>query len=161
VHEAFQKVGEPTEAAMKVACEKIGTEDMAFNKTIPYVTKAEIAVMTSTEKVVRASQVDDRISSLYTRLATLEFNRDRKSMAVIVERKGNSGYFTRKASEARKILYVKGAPEDILERCTFVRTNSAYDKPTSMTAALKEVIMQKVSLWGEGESLRVLALATG
>ncbi|KAI8904844.1 hypothetical protein EDD86DRAFT_194497 [Gorgonomyces haynaldii] len=159
-HDQFIKAGEPTEAALKCVVEKLGTDDQAFNATIPFLTEQELDQMDKKTKLWRQGQVDDKIASQYNRITTLEFSRDRKSMSVLVERKGSSAYFTRRTADGKRLLYVKGAPEEILERCTFVRTNANYDKPTPMTPAIKELILSRVAQWGEQESLRVLGLAT-
>lgn len=68
----YGKVGESTEAALKVLVEKIGRSK----------------------------------STTYRRIATLEFDRDRKSMSVVVEEVKSGKFF----------LFVKGAPESILAR---------------------------------------------
>ena len=160
-HDAFQKIGEPTEAALKCVIEKLGTDDVNFNATIPVLADLNaVNALTKGEKAERASKVDDKINLQYSKLNTLEFSRDRKSMSVLVERKGASGYFTRRAVDGKRLLYVKGAPENVLERCTFIRTSSSYDKPTPMTPAIRDLILSRVTQWGESESLRVLALAT-
>ena len=79
----YGKVGESTEAALKVLVEKIG------------------------------EPVDEK----FERIATLEFDRDRKSMSVIVKEKKSGKLF----------LFVKGAPETILMRSKEVDI-SYYDK---------------------------------
>ncbi|CAM9930481.1 unnamed protein product, partial [Phaeothamnion confervicola] len=60
----FGRVGEPTEAALCVLCEKLG---------VPGRDK-------SAEPAVAASECADHWAAQYKRLATLEFNRDRQSM---------------------------------------------------------------------------------
>lgn len=156
----FQKVGEPTEAAMKTLVEKMGSDDATFNSSIPYLTEESLAALSPADKLRRASQVEQKILEQYTVGQTLEFSRDRKSMSVIVERKVTTGYFTRRSPELKRILYVKGAPETVLDRCTHIRTSSSYDKPVALTPEIRESILAKVTLWGEADSLRVLALAT-
>jgi Ca2+ transporting ATPase len=130
---------------------------------VPYLPDDSLlSQLTVKEKVQLASKVDDEITSRFNRITTLEFTRDRKSMSVLVEKvnqTSSSGYFTR-GSEKNKLLYVKGAPEEILARCAFARTSSAFDKPTAMTAVLRQDILDRAEQWGESQSLRVLALAT-
>ncbi len=55
-------------------------------------------------------------------------------------------------------MFVKGAPEGVLDRCTFVRVGS---KKVPMTPQLKAEIVKHVSNYGTGrDTLRCLALAT-
>ncbi len=93
--------------------------------------------------------MNEFIESKFKKLATLEFNRDRKSMSVLVENKEKpatggllSGVLTRsQAASDKKCLFVKGAPEQVIERCSFVR----IDKETvPMTPKLKDAILRKV-----------------
>ncbi|KAH6583557.1 hypothetical protein BASA61_007943 [Batrachochytrium salamandrivorans] len=149
--DTFQKIGEPTEAALKTLVEKMGTDDLAFNKKLPVIPdSAALAALDSKEKMWRVSQVDERIESQYHRISTMEFSRDRKSMSVLADC-GPTG---------KRVHYVKGAPEQILERCNFVRLGASPHTATPMTPQLRSQILQTVSDWAESESLRVLAFAT-
>ena len=61
----------------------------------------------------------------YEKLATLEFDRDRKSMSVIASTgaPADSGVRTRRsAAQPSNLLLVKGAAECVLDRCTEVRS---------------------------------------
>nr|KAJ3417540.1 hypothetical protein HK105_000982 [Polyrhizophydium stewartii] len=162
--DAFQKIGEPTEAALKTLIEKLGTDDTAFNAQIPPIPDSTaLAALSKKEKLWRVSQVDEKIEAQYTRINTLEFSRDRKSMSVLVDRvAAAAGSRTARSGSvsAKRLLFVKGAPEQVLERCTSVRLGGSYDKPTPMTPALRAAILQKVASWAESQALRVLALAT-
>ena len=91
---AYTRVGEPTEAALKVLVEKIGLP----NTPQP------------TTPAQSASYYGDMRSSEWSKLATLEFSRKRKSMSVLC-----------KANNGRNSLFVKGAPESVLSRCTSLR----------------------------------------
>jgi magnesium-transporting ATPase (P-type) len=62
-------------------------------------------------------------------------------------------------SNGTRTLYVKGAPEQILDRCTTVRLSKS-SAPVPLTRQLKDKILAKVSEWAEKEALRVLAFAT-
>ncbi|KAI8617049.1 hypothetical protein BC830DRAFT_1062813, partial [Chytriomyces sp. MP71] len=156
--DAFVKLGEPTEAALKSLVEKFPTDDAAFNKSLhPIPDAAALAKLTPSAKRERAGQVDTHIESRYKRLATLEFSRDRKSMSVLVQRGPNAPTFSLTRSAAT--LYVKGAPEAVLERCTSVRV-PGQSAATPLTSAGRAAILAKVAQWGERESLRVLAFAT-
>jgi len=88
----YTRVGEPTEAALKVLFEKIGVPDAP-----PPATASDAAAHYG---AMRAAE--------WEKLATLEFARSRKSMSVLVRSKGSG----------RNALHVKGAPELLLPRCT-------------------------------------------
>ena len=92
---AYTRVGEPTEAALKVLVEKIGNPDA------PPPTSAEQA----------AAYYCGLRGAEWTKLATLEFSRVRKSMSVLCRGVGTG----------RNALFVKGAPESVLPRCTSLR----------------------------------------
>merc|ERR550532_2107613 len=83
---------------------------------------------------------------------TLEFSRDRKSM---------SSYCTPK--KPTRIgngpkMFVKGAPEGVLDRCTYIRVGS---EKMPMTEKLRAKIMERAIEYGTGrDTLRCLALAT-
>ncbi|KAJ3235411.1 hypothetical protein HDU81_000552 [Chytriomyces hyalinus] len=153
--DSFAKMGEPTEAALKSLIEKFPTANAALNKTIPSIPD-QIALnkLTAAEKAQRAGLIDRHIESKYKRLATLEFSRDRKSMSVLVERTATAPSFG--SSNSSRTLFVKGAPEQVLERCTQVRVGA---KAVPLTPASRAAILAKVATWGEQESLRVLAFA--
>lgn len=92
---------------------------------------------------------------------TLEFSRDRKSMSVYLQAKPA---FTSKipttagSGETGPRMFVKGAPEGVLDRCAFVRVGS---KKVPMTPMLKAEIVKNVAAYGTGrDTLRCLALAT-
>ena len=59
-------------------------------------------------------------------------------------------------AEKERKLMVKGAPEQVIERCTFFRQG---DKAVAMTAAVRKALLDKVANWGGEEALRVLAFA--
>ncbi|XP_051113207.1 calcium-transporting ATPase 1, endoplasmic reticulum-type-like [Andrographis paniculata] len=88
--------GMPTEAALKVLVEKMGLPD-DINPTSG----------SGFDGVLRCSYAWSQIEK---RIATLEFDRDRKSMGVIVNSRNN-----------KKSLLVKGAVETLLERSSFVQ----------------------------------------
>ncbi|KAI8589143.1 hypothetical protein BDZ88DRAFT_507394 [Geranomyces variabilis] len=163
----YQKIGEPTEAALRTLVEKMGTDDVSFNQQIPLISSTQaLAALSPREKRARVSQACDHFEQKFKRVATLEFSRDRKSMSVLVERTdggsgfGASGRVTRQktaSSAGGRSLLVKGAPEQILERCSTVRVDG---ESVRLTPKIREEILEKVAVWGEDESLRVLAFAT-
>lgn len=108
-------------------------------------------------------------------LMTLEFSRDRKSMSVLVER-GNGNNpdpasspekrTSRRAaaasnpSESSRAMFVKGAPEAVLERCSYIRDPSQPGKVSPLTPLLRSRISSKLLEWADADALRVLAFAT-
>ncbi|XP_007016574.2 PREDICTED: calcium-transporting ATPase 4, endoplasmic reticulum-type [Theobroma cacao] len=86
--------GIPTEAALKVLVEKMGFPE-------------EYGPSSGHGDPQRCCQL---WSTMEQRIATLEFDRDRKSMGVIVN-----------SSSGRKSLLVKGAVENLLERSSFIQ----------------------------------------
>ncbi|KAG0003015.1 hypothetical protein BGZ79_001865 [Entomortierella chlamydospora] len=145
-NDTYTNVGEPTEAALKVLVEKMGTDDVNVNSTL---------------KSLPAQKRVDACNQYYAervkKLATLDFSRDRKSMSVLVSRSSSERRSTRSAATSASLL-VKGAPESILERCTQVRL-SAGGEVVPLTAAIRATIMEKVLDYGEGQALRCLGLA--
>ncbi|OMO67622.1 Cation-transporting P-type ATPase [Corchorus capsularis] len=86
--------GLPTEAALKVLVEKMGLPEGHGSSS-------------GHGDPQRCSQLWNKMEQ---RIATLEFDRDRKSMGVIVN-----------SSSGRKSLLVKGAVENLLERSSFIQ----------------------------------------
>ena len=83
---------------------------------------------------------------------TLEFSRDRKSMSTYCTPKKPS-----RIGSGPK-MFVKGAPEGVLDRCTHYRIGG--DKQ-AMTAAIRQKIIDQAVSYGTGrDTLRCLALAT-
>lgn len=93
--------------------------------------------------VDRASAVCKNYEANIPRLLTFEFSRDRKMMSVLVDRSGTYN------------LFVKGAPESVLERCTSVLVNG---QTIPLSSAIRESILQQTAEYGKG-GLRTLALA--
>ena len=130
----YSNVGEPTEGALRVLVEKIGTPEPTVNQAA-----RELPVH---ERLQNASKYFEEKNSL---LATYEFSRDRKSMSVLVE------------SATQKRLLVKGAPESVLERCTHALLGF-NGKRVPLSEKLSELISQEVVEYGN-RGLRVIALA--
>ncbi|KAL5117176.1 hypothetical protein ACEQ8H_004864 [Pleosporales sp. CAS-2024a] len=131
----YNLVGEPTEGALRVLVEKVGTPDAKFN--------ASRANASPEERLDFATKYYKKQLS---RLATYEFSRDRKSMSVLVQ-DGNT-----------QRLLVKGAPESVLARCTNVIVGSNGNK-VPMNKNLASLINKEVVEYGN-RGLRVIALAT-
>ncbi|XP_038669546.1 sarcoplasmic/endoplasmic reticulum calcium ATPase 2 isoform X2 [Scyliorhinus canicula] len=132
----YEKVGEATETALTCLVEKMNV----FNTDLNGVTKVE-----------RATYCNNTIKQLMKKEVTLEFSRDRKSMSVYCST-------IKPTIGSGNKMFVKGAPEGIIERCNFVRYGSSK---VSLTPRLKERIMTVIKEWGTGrDTLRCLALAT-
>lgn len=125
----FIRVGEPTEAALKVVGEKLG-----FPNRGPI----------SSDKSLSTHEATDYFTKQYPRVATLEFSRGRKSMSVLCKgKKGN-------------VLLCKGAPEGLLDRCNRLRL--ADGSTVTLSAKGKAAIKAQISDMAE-RPLRVLGLA--
>ncbi|KAH7103830.1 calcium-transporting ATPase [Auriculariales sp. MPI-PUGE-AT-0066] len=131
---AYANVGEPTEAALKVLTEKIGCTDGEVTKSLPSLTPKE-----------RVSAVNDHYERVLPRLLTFEFSRDRKMMSVLV-----------KGGPLGAQLFVKGAPEAVLERCVSAIVPGGRTVP--MTPELRTQITNRLSTYATN-GLRTLALA--
>ncbi|KAI9815848.1 MAG: hypothetical protein M1826_001946 [Phylliscum demangeonii] len=130
----YQRMGEPTEGALRALVEKIGTPDQSYDQT--------------SQKLSKQSRLH-RASSYYehrlAKIATYEFSRDRKSMSVLVEGGG------------QERLLVKGAPESIIERCSAVMVGPT-GKTVAMNASLLHLLHQEVAVHAS-QGLRIIALA--
>ncbi|KAL2142095.1 hypothetical protein VTI28DRAFT_1550 [Corynascus sepedonium] len=124
----YSNVGEPTEGALRVMVEKIGP--------------CAPADCHPQDRVHYASSWYEK---QYKRLATYEFSRDRKSMSVLVQN-----------GQDQK-LFVKGAPESIIERCTHVVLGRNGIK-VPMDRKLADLLLKEVVDYGN-RGLRVMALA--
>lgn len=135
--QAFEKVGEATETALIVLAEKMNP----FNVNKP-AGRREAAIA-----------VRQDIETKWKKEFTLEFSRDRKSM---------SSYCTplkaTKLGSTGPKLFVKGAPEGVLDRCTHARIGA---QKFPLTSTLKNRILELTRQYGTGrDTLRCLALAT-
>merc|ERR1712168_1671712 len=132
----FEKVGEATETALITLGEKIN----------PY-SVAKTGGRLESAKVVRKD-----IESKWKKDYTLEFSRDRKSMSSYCTPKKP----TRLGNGPK--MFVKGAPEGVLDRCTYVRIGA---EKVPMTEKMREKIMARAIEYGTGrDTLRCLCLAT-
>ena len=134
----YVRVGEPTEASLKVLVEKIGLPDGSE--------QAALLGKRASDPAGTVQAVNDYWGSKAKVLATLEFNRDRKSMSVL----------TRPAGAKTNQLLVKGAPEGLLARCTHImQSNGKVAKLDRASADAVSAQQRDMS----GRALRVLALA--
>ncbi|XP_071752059.2 ATPase sarcoplasmic/endoplasmic reticulum Ca2+ transporting 1, like [Centroberyx gerrardi] len=130
----YEKVGEATETALSCLVEKMNV----FNTNVKNLTKIE-----------RANACCGVVKQLMKKNFTLEFSRDRKSMSVFcTPAKGDGG----------AKMFVKGAPEGVIDRCAYVRVGTTR---VPLTNSIKDKIMAVIKDWGTGrDTLRCLALAT-
>lgn len=131
----YGNIGEPTEGALRVLAEKIGTDNEAVNQAR------------------KSASIHDRlhhVSSYYENKLPLraiyEFSRDRKSMSVLA------------GTGDQQRLLVKGAPESILDRCTHVLLGSE-GKRVPLTKQQLSLLHSEVEEYGQ-RGLRVIAVAS-
>uniref|UniRef100_A0A8D3DMP0 Calcium-transporting ATPase n=1 Tax=Scophthalmus maximus TaxID=52904 RepID=A0A8D3DMP0_SCOMX len=131
----YEKVGEATETALTCLVEKMNVFDTEVHNL---------------SKIDRANSCNSVIKQLMKKEFTLEFSRDRKSMSV---------YCTpNKSRSSMGKMFVKGAPEGVIERCTHVRVGNSK---VPLNKGIKEKIMSVIREYGTGrDTLRCLALAT-
>lgn len=135
--QTFEKVGEATETALIVLAEKLNP--WGYSKA--GLSRRDAALV-----------VNQNIQSMWSKDFILEFSRDRKSMSVYCTPKKVD-----KLGSGPK-MFVKGAPEGILDRCSFVRVG---DKRVPLTEPIKNRILETTKVYGTGrDTLRCLALAT-
>ena len=116
----FQAVGEPTEAALKIVVEKLGLPASAnvVSDVVLRDVKDAHAVSTMRKNPSTRCSVATRFwCDRYDTLATLEFTRTRKSMSVICAPKVDGA-----TVKGHNVLFVKGAPENVIARCNSVCT---------------------------------------
>jgi len=131
----YVKTGAPTEAALKVLAEKIGIPEHCLHETL-----------SSTAPAARATAASCYWESRYHKRITLEFDRARKSMSVVAESTGSK----------QPILFCKGAPESVLERCSEIYDSRGNVAP--LTAEMRRELAARLHHYAE-DGLRVLALA--
>jgi len=154
----YERVGEPTEAALCVLAEKLG--GMSHFLEGGHLDRKGLHF--NVPSSVLASANVNSWRELHPRLATLEFSRDRKSMSVLCDfPKGDyppDGGFHggSKPRKAGNRLLVKGAPNLLIERCTHVKFRDGT--VSKMTGDLRRAIEDKVTDLAT-RPLRCLALA--
>mmetsp|Transcript_86732 Transcript_86732/g.250307 ORF Transcript_86732/g.250307 Transcript_86732/m.250307 type:complete len:1038 (+) Transcript_86732:177-3290(+) len=134
----FIRTGEPTEAAIMVLVEKLGCPDDELNNR---------CLQASMRKNDDVMAFTNHWCSGCERKAVLEFTRDRKSMSVLVkDAEHNEG----------NVLYVKGAPEGVLDRCSTILLPDGSRQP--LTDAGRKAIQEKMTEMAK-QALRTLAMA--
>jgi Ca2+-transporting ATPase len=142
VKKAYDRTGEPTEAALCVLCEKLGgmeqyTKGHHFSKGGAYHLHVPPSVLASAN--VNAWR------AAHPRMATLEFHRERKSMSVLAS-----------FGNRNNRLLVKGAPNLLLERCTHIKDRNG--KVIRLSGAIRRQMEDKITELAT-RPLRCLALA--
>ncbi|KAB5567242.1 hypothetical protein PHYPO_G00230560 [Pangasianodon hypophthalmus] len=131
----YEKVGEATETALTCLVEKMNVFDTDVR---------------SLSRIERANACNSVIKQLMKKEFTLEFSRDRKSMSVYCS--------PSKGKSTTSKMFIKGAPEGVIDRCTYVRVGATR---VPMTQGIKDKIMTVIREYGTGrDTLRCLALAT-
>ena len=131
----YSNVGEPTEGALRVLTEKIGTPDPAVNEK-----RQSLPIGDRLHYASKYYEDNTTVQSTY------EFSRDRKSMSVLVG-EGN-----------KQRLLVKGAPESLLERCSYALLGP-NGKKVQMNQKIASLISGELVLYGN-RGLRVIAIAS-
>ena len=133
----FEKVGEATETALTVLVEKMNVFNTDKSRLSPH----ELAMASNT--IIRQK---------YRKEFTLEFSRDRKSMSTYVTTATQGAT----SGQQKAKMFVKGAPESVIERCTHIRCGT---EKIPMTPQIKQEILNLVHQYGSGgDTLRCLAL---
>jgi len=147
----FERMGEPTEAALKVLVEKIGLPDQPRPP--------------ASDPALACSQANAHWAQEFPTQAILEFSRDRKSMSTLCGYSSASGggasggrqlRSKAQAGSGKNMLFVKGAPESVLERCSHARL--ANGDTVALTAAQRKTILAQVAGMA-ARPLRCLAMA--
>jgi len=129
--------GEPTEAAIRVLVEKIGSPDNALNTR---------CLQKEYRKKDDAMAFSDYWGKGLTKRAVLEFNRDRKSMSVLYHDPALNS----------NVLFVKGAPEMVLKRCSSIMLQDGSVE--KMTPEWRATVEKEITGMA-GEALRTIGLA--
>lgn len=124
-------VGTPTEAALRVLVEKLGQVSTSVGHFNPETSP---------------QQYSDHLKRSVHFLVNLEFTRERKSMSSLYRHSG----------QETNTLYVKGAPESIIERSEFLLSPDGSSVPFSKEA--KADVIRQCDLMSS-KALRCLALA--
>uniref|UniRef100_A0A8C2ZI62 Calcium-transporting ATPase n=1 Tax=Cyclopterus lumpus TaxID=8103 RepID=A0A8C2ZI62_CYCLU len=132
----YEKVGEATETALTCLVEKMNV----FNTEVHNLSQIDRANACNCQV----------IKQLMKKEFTLEFSRDRKSMSVYCTPNKSRSSFGK--------MFIKGAPEGVIDRCTHVRVGNSK---VPLTKSIKEKILSVIRDYGTGrDTLRCLALAT-
>lgn len=132
----YEKIGESTEVALRILTEKVGLPGFdSMPSALNMLTKHE-----------RASYCNHYWENQFKKISLLEFSRDRKMMSVLCSRK------------QIEIMFSKGAPENILLKCTSILCNED-GSTVPLTANIRAELESRFSSFAGKDTLRCLALA--
>lgn len=140
---SYRSVGLSTEGALKVLAEKIGVRDLKVQQ--------RLEKQRADDPEQYPEVFCQHYCELHPHVSLLEFSRDRKSMSVLCKA---SNINTR--SGGRNVLFVKGAAECVIERCS--RIMSPDGQVLDMTPDRLKHILRAVEDMSS-DALRCLALA--
>jgi len=133
---AYQRAGEATEVALRVLAEKIGLPGYS----------AMPSALARLPRQERATYCNDAWERKLRKVFTLEFDRRRKQMSTLCE----------DAETGELWLYSKGAPENVLSRCSSMMTSSGSHRPIS--DGMRRKLDTQIHRFGSDKGLRCLAL---
>uniref|UniRef100_H2ZGA4 Calcium-transporting ATPase n=1 Tax=Ciona savignyi TaxID=51511 RepID=H2ZGA4_CIOSA len=126
---------------LSTICALCNDSSLDYNEVVGEATETALTVLCEKMNVIK---------SMMKKEFTLEFSRDRKSMSAYCRPTAPSSIGPK--------MFVKGAPEGVLDRCTHVRVGK---QRVPMTAEIKQEIQSLVKEYGTGrDTLRCLALGT-
>ena len=136
----YSRIGEPTEAALKVLVEKLGIPGKSAKSIDPF---------------LMACEANTYWEQQYEKLAVLEFNRDRKSMSTLCKLKPEFRPKNQKEVVQNR-LFVKGAAEVLIQRCSKMKLEDG--SIIQIDAEIRERLIAQSSDMSR-RPLRCLALA--
>lgn len=132
----FEKVGQSTEAALKVLVEKLLVPSPKDNTQIK-----------NTNRLQNPMLCNKWWEKKHEKLVSFEFDRQRKSMSVLIREKDTG----------KQLLLVKGAWDAVLNRCTNVFLNGSV---VPLKSSLRDKLTKKTLEYCEGENnFRCLTIA--
>ena len=167
-----RRVGEATEAALRALAEKVGLPSPAGARLLEgggcdaLVVPSSLSSGSGSDSAEaaaanRLTPANDAWRSSQPRVACLEFDRERKMMSVLTTASGGGS--------SSSILWVKGAPEAVLARCSSVLPSASLgfssgassfpSRPVPLTAAARAAVAARAEALAGERALRWLALA--
>lgn len=128
----YNKLGEPTEAALKVFAEKLGKYDTKFKK--------------SDDITKNPEGYTKSLASQYEEVATLDFTSERKTMSTIIKGLVQPG---------KNSTLLKGAPERVIEKC--LNYKKADGSTANFSVEEKKKFIAQIQEFAK-KGLRVLAV---